>query len=325
MKVKMLFIFGVLALAIHANSVLCAQATENAIEQTPKAALQQISLETEPIGPGDLLDIAVWDCPELSRSYRVGQNGGLSLPVLQKPLEVNGLRVTEVEDQLRGALVAAHVLVRPRVAVSILEYRSRPVTVAGAVKHPVTVQAIGGMRLLDAIAKADGLSTDAGTEILLSSRTSNGPNDQISRIPLKELINHPSSPLNVVLQGGEQIQIPPAEHFFVMGNVKAPGSFPLTDPDGFSVLKAMALCQGELAFSQPEAVIYRLNENGGARREISIPLKSILKRQSPDVALQANDILYVLDDSGKRNTARVLDRLSGFATTTGSGLLVWGR
>jgi hypothetical protein len=39
--------------------------------------------------------------------------------------------------------------------------------------------------------------------------------------------------------------------------------------------------------------------------------------------LQANDILYIPDNKGRRLTAQTLDRIIGFGTATGTGLLVW--
>ena len=56
----------------------------------------------------------------------------------------------------------------PVVKVTVVEYHSRPIAVMGAVKLPLTFQAVGVVTLLDALAKAGGLNDLAGTEILVT-------------------------------------------------------------------------------------------------------------------------------------------------------------
>jgi len=101
-----------------------------------------------------------------------------------------------------------------------------------------------------------------------------------------------------------------------------PGSYPLTDIDGSSVLKALALSQGVMPFTCKRAYVYRL-ESSGKRQEIPVELREILHRKAPDVPLQANDILYIPDSPGKRLSAATLDHLAGFGSSVASGMLVW--
>jgi polysaccharide export outer membrane protein len=102
-----------------------------------------------------------------------------------------------------------------------------------------------------------------------------------------------------------------------------PGAYPLPDPDGSTVMKALALSQGSLPFTAKRAYIYRLTADSGKREEIPVELRAILHRKAPDVALQANDILYVPDNPKTRLTAGALDRMTGFGSSVGSGLIVW--
>jgi polysaccharide export outer membrane protein len=108
-----------------------------------------------------------------------------------------------------------------------------------------------------------------------------------------------------------------------MGNVRTPGVFPLNELDGSTVLKALALSQGTLTFSAKKAYVYRLKEGSKERREIEIELAQILHRKAPDVALVANDILYIPENSKMRMSAAVIDRLSGFGASTATGMLVY--
>ena len=83
------------------------------------------------------------------------------------------------------------------------------------------------------------------------------------------------------------------------------------------------MSEGLLPFANKEAFIYRRESGKSSRGEIPIQLNRILDRKAPDIALQANDILYIPDNKGKRLTAQTIDRLAGFGTSTASGLLIW--
>jgi polysaccharide export outer membrane protein len=192
--------------------------------------------------------------------------------------------------------------------VSVVEYRSRPISVIGAVKTPLTFQATGTVRLLDALARAGGLSETAGAEILVSSSQSEpgSPGGKsttlVLRIPVKGLIAATDPAFNLSLHGGEEIRVPEAGRIYVVGNVKKPGAFPLTDATESSVLKALALSEGLAPYSANVAYIYRTEGGNGGKNEIPIELKKMIERKAPDVPLMANDIVYIPDNSSRRNT-----------------------
>jgi polysaccharide export outer membrane protein len=200
--------------------------------------------------------------------------------------------------------------------VTVVEYYSRSIAVMGAVKKPLTFQAVGVVTLLDALAHAEGLTSDAGTEVLLTR------NDKIERIPVKRLIHDADPEVNFVLHGGEEIRVPEASKIFVVGNVKKPGAFPIRDGNDESVLKMIALSEGLLPYPAKTAYVYRRDENG-AKTEIPIDLDKIMQRKSPDVTLHVDDLLYIPDNKTRRATMTALDRLAMFGASTGSGLLIW--
>ena len=93
------------------------------------------------IGDNDLIGVTVYDAPELTRTVRVSSEGDILLPMVKQPIHAAGLYPEELEKAIAGALIRDHVLVDPVVTVSIVEYQSRPITVAGAVRMPLTFQA----------------------------------------------------------------------------------------------------------------------------------------------------------------------------------------
>jgi len=270
------------------------------------------ALPAQTIGPDDLISIMVSDCPELSRSFRVSSDGTLALPLLGHRIPAAGLLPVELEDKLAAELAAAQILVQPIVSVSVTEYRSKPVSVVGAVKSPLTFQAMSDSTLLDAIAKAGGIAPEAGPELLITRKDSS----PIQHVNLRKLMEGDQS-LNVHLHGGEEVRIPEIGKIFVTGNVKMPGAFLMQDNSDTTLMKALALSQGTLPYSQKLAYIYRKDPVTNKRTEIPAELRQIMKRKSPDIELLADDIVYIPEASGKKLAASAIDRIAG----TGSGVI----
>jgi polysaccharide biosynthesis/export protein len=278
--------------------------------QTPASAPQiepAGNLPIQRIGADDLLSVSVYDAPEFTRSVRVSPEGAIRLPMLRQPVQASGLLPSELETAIAAALRDAELIADPYVTVAVAEYHSRPVSVIGAVKRPVVFQAAGEVTLLDALARAEGLSPEAGGEILLSRPSADGQPVMVQRIPVKALIGRADPALNVRLTGGEDIRVPEAERVFIVGSVKKPGSFTVRDQGDATVLKALAYAEGLQPNANRLAYIYR-HEASGVKREIAIELKKIMLRKSPDVSLEANDILYIPDATGARVTLANIEK-----------------
>ncbi len=283
------------------------------------------NLPSQPVGPNDLIAVSVYDAPELSRHIRVGADGYFALPMLKQRLKATGLYPADLEAAISAALSQEEILVSPVVTVTIAEYHSRPISVSGSVKMPLVFQAEGPTTLLEALARAQGLTTDAGREILVSRPQSgaDGKSTMLTRrISVRALFDAADPALNMTLTGGEEIRVPAVGKIYVMGNVKKSGSFPVQDGVDTTVMEMLALAEGLAPFATKEAFIYR-REGAGAKSEIAIPLEKIMKRQAPDVTLMANDILYIPDNHGKRLALAVLEKALLFGGTAGATALIY--
>jgi len=269
----------------------------------------------------------VYDAPELSRTIRVGADGYFVLPMLKQRLLAKGLFPADLEAAIGAALCEEEILVSPVVTVTIAEYHSHPISVSGSVKLPIVFQAEGPTTLLEAIARAQGLTTDAGREILISrpQSTPDGKSVMLTRrISVRSLFDDADPELNVTLTGGEEIRVPEIGRIYVMGNVKKPGSFPVQDGFDTTVMQMLALAEGLSPFANGQAFIYR-REAAGSKNEIPVPLDKIMKRRAPDVPLTANDILYIPDNRGKRIGIAALEKLLLFGGTAGATALIYTR
>jgi polysaccharide export outer membrane protein len=124
-----------------------------------------LSAEEYRIGSNDILDITVFDAPELNRSVRVTSGGEISLPLLG-PLRAAGLTARELEMSLEVRL-RREFMKDPHVGVFVSTVESHPISVVGAVHKPGVFQVRGPRSLLEMISMADGVTDDAGDKVLI--------------------------------------------------------------------------------------------------------------------------------------------------------------
>jgi Periplasmic protein involved in polysaccharide export len=286
------------------------------------------NLPAQKLGRNDLVALSVYDFPEVSRTVRIGADGFIRLPMVKEPIKADGLMPGELEQAVAAELKTEQLIIDPVVTVTVVEYDSRPISVVGAVNAPTTFQATQPISLLDAIAKAGGLTDDAGLEILVtqSSRSSEeGRAALVRRIPVRDLIDASDPQLNIKLNGGEEVRVPTIGKVYVVGQVKKPGAYPVQDGADTTVLQMLALAEGLDGVFDKKAYIYRKTDSSGTKSEIAVPLRAILKRKSPDIVLTANDILYIPENANKKIALAALDRLLTFGSTAGASAIVYSQ
>jgi polysaccharide biosynthesis/export protein len=123
------------------------------------------------IGNGDLLDIEVFDVKELSREVRVSQSGSIGIPLVPVRLHVSGLTEVQAEQKIAEVLEANGLVSHAEVSINVKERKSKPITVVGAVGHPMVYQADRPVTLLEVLAEAGGVSNDAGDTVIVNRPT----------------------------------------------------------------------------------------------------------------------------------------------------------
>lgn len=190
------------------------------------------------IGPGDVLEISVYDNPDLETRVRVSSDGTIVMPLLGQ-VEVAELTTAGVGEKIT-ALLDANYLVNPQVNVFVIEYRSKKVVLLGRINQPGLIELSGSISLLELISRAGGLEKDAG-ETAIVKRTIEGE-DKIIPINLKSLIEGGDLSQNIPIQDGDTVVIAKSAMCYVMGEVNNPGSYPCDG--GTTVLKMIALANG---------------------------------------------------------------------------------
>jgi polysaccharide biosynthesis/export protein len=120
------------------------------------------------IGTGDLISVQVFDVPEISRELRVSQTGTVGIPLIPVRLHVSGLTEIQAERKIQEVLESNGLVSRPEVTVTVKEKKNRPITIVGAVAHPMVYEADRQVRLIDVLAAAGGINGDAGDHVIIT-------------------------------------------------------------------------------------------------------------------------------------------------------------
>jgi len=147
------------------------QRLQLAVEKLPDVADAQ-SRESS-IGPDDLLNITVFEAPELNCTARVTAGGEISMQLLGA-VHAAGLTPQELESFLQKRFQQTY-LKNPHVGVFIQELQSHAVSVVGAVKSPGVFQIRGAESLIEVLSLAQGLADDAGDVVLIMRSASDQP------------------------------------------------------------------------------------------------------------------------------------------------------
>jgi polysaccharide export outer membrane protein len=177
-----LFFVLVQALPSRAQTVETSQQTNERIRSL--AAVSRIPAPTDyVIGSGDLVAVQVFDVPELSRDLRVSQTGTIGIPLIPVRLHVAGLTELQAERKIDEVLEANGLVSHPEVSVTVREKKSRPITVVGAVAHPMVYSADRQVTLVEVLAEAGGIGGDASDHVIITRPDSSASSTDASEPP----------------------------------------------------------------------------------------------------------------------------------------------
>ena len=258
-----------------ANSA--AAANENSSSSSSSSLLK--------LSSGDLLEVSVYNVPELSTKARVGTSGDVYLPLIDY-VHVGDLTVEEAQVLIQKRLEDGGFVHGAHVTIFIDESVSQGVTILGDVARPGIYPALGERKLYDLISAAGGFTPTAGRKVsVVRQHSQNVITLNLPRNLADDLQD------NVEIMPGDTITVPRAPIVYVVGDVGHPAGF-LVDNGTLTVLQALALAGGT----------NRTAKMGGARiirkgptgmTETKVPLKKMLEAKAPDITLQADDIFFV--------------------------------
>ncbi|MFZ0816315.1 MAG: polysaccharide biosynthesis/export family protein [Candidatus Sulfotelmatobacter sp.] len=238
------------------------------------------------LSPGDLLEVSIYNVPELATKARVGNSGDVYLPLIDY-VHVGDLTVEEAQALIEKRLDDGGFVRNAHVTIFIDESAAQGVTVLGEVAKPGIYPALGDRRLYDIISAAGGFTASAGRKVSIIRQHSQGEPITVN-LP-RNLADDLQD--NVVIEPGDTITIPRAPIIYVVGDVGHPAGF-LVDNGSLTVLQALALAGGTNHTAKMGGVRI-IHKSPTGMIETAVPLKKMLEAKAPDVNLQADDILFV--------------------------------
>lgn len=276
------------------------------ISTSPQFSSDAQSTERYRIGSGDVLEVRVYNRPQLSReAVRVEGNGMIRMPLIEG--EIQAACKTEGELAKDISTRYARYYRNLPVDVFIKEYHAREVALIGAVNEQGRYQMQRRIRLLELLTFAKGPSDKAGQNINIvrgprrdlcaseadAARAEGG----FITLRLNDTLRGDES-ANPFVEPGDIVTIPEAEQVYVVGNVFSPRSLPLKEP--ITVSRAIAMAGGPLRDSKTDRIrIVRQDANGHGKSELFVSLNAIAQKKAEDMLLRPNDIVEVPESTGK--------------------------
>ena len=257
------------------------------------------------IGPGDVIDIRIYNRPQLSRdAVRVEGNGMIRMPLIENEIQATCLTEGELAKEISTRY--ARYYKNLQVDVFIKEYHSKQVAIIGAVNEQSRFELQRRVRLLELLTYAKGPSANAGQTINIVHSTVSSPCKQTDESDTSAAFS--SYKLSDVLQGdpksnpyletGDIVTLPEADQVYVVGNVFMPLTISLKEP--ITLTRAIAMAGGLKQDTRKDKIRVLRQEPGTTiRKEITVDLSAIEKKRSEDLALAPNDIIDVPTSAGK--------------------------
>lgn len=257
----------------------------------PPEPRRTVSAEAYRIGADDVLAISVFGHEDLTKTTKVSPDGLINFPLIGN-VRASGRTVDDISGEIQERL-AKDFLVDPHVTVSVWEYLSQWVNVIGEVAKPGRYYMTGPTTIIDAISQAGGLRPVAGETILVTRRAQEsdpGAAGEILRYSTASLLSEEKASVVVRLRPGDVINVLAREVFYVSGEVRNPGAYPL---DRATTLTKAITVAGGVGSGAAAASAELIHEEGGAQQRTTYLLRDIEDRKIADPSLHAGDVVVV--------------------------------
>ncbi len=287
--------------------------------QPGAAAQEPASSSGYVLGPDDQIVVRALDGLDTSdKPVLIGLNGNITLPLIGR-VKAAGLTVEQLENELTSRL--KKYVQDPQISVTVVEFRSEPVSVFGAVTQPGVFQLRGRKTLYQVLSMAGGPRETAGSTVTITRLMEYGPIPLAAVVPdptgrystaeldLQEIFSGKNAAANIEIKPYDVISVSQANAsvIYVVGDVEHAGAFSLGPQNTLTVLDAISLAGGPGRTAKLEQGKVFRAANGEQKREVlEVNIKQIMAGKQQDVGLHANDVLVVPTSSRKVFTTLIV-------------------
>jgi polysaccharide biosynthesis/export protein len=238
-----------------------------------------------PLGPGDIVKISVYNNPDLATEAQISQTGTISFPLVGE-VKIGGLSRGDAEKAIAKSLGDGGFVPNAHVNMLVTEYRSQQVSVIGEVNKPGKYPINQKVTLTDLIAMAGGISPKGGNLVTIIRKDANGRTAQYE-VDFKNMLSGGDPDRNVRIDSEDIIYVPPAPVFYIYGEVRQPGAYPLTSD--MTVRQALSLGGGLTARGSESGIqIDRKAPNG----QVTTRRARLTDRIRPDDVVQVPEAWF---------------------------------
>lgn len=271
-----------------------APTADKVVAQPAAAAMATDDIGDYILGPGDLLQLTVFETEDLDTEVRVSSRGQVSLPLIGT-VDVRNLTAADAERKIEG-LLAAKYLQDPHVSIFIKEHVSRQITLVGSFKKPGTYDYVAKRNLLDVIAIAEGLTENAGTAAYITRFDDKSRKNINYFVDLDQLIKKGNMAQNIMVLGGDVIFIPETGQCFVDGAVRKPGTYPIKS--GMTITEVVTLAGGLAGYADTDKIkLIRHMGPGKERQVLSLSYNDLQAGVGDSLLIKDQDIIFAESSS----------------------------
>ena len=192
------------------------------------------------LAPGFLINIIVYDEPDLSARVRVDKEGNIHLPFV-KTIKVGGDTVAEAKTRIEDKFRNDGILKNPQITIDVEQFATTSATVMGEVQNPGKVELLAPHSLLDVIGMTGGETTLAGNEIELKRQVDGAMQTTTYHYSRGE---DGGTIRDVMVSPGDTVIVKRAGVVYVLGAVNRPGGYTMQENGELNVAQAISLAQG---------------------------------------------------------------------------------
>lgn len=265
------------------------------------------------LGEGDLVEVSVFEAPDLKTETRVSARGFVTLPLLGA-VEVKGATAREAEQKIEDDYRRKYIQ-NPHVNVFVKEQVSGKITLLGALKKPGTHPYLARQNLFEALALAEGLSDNAGRSVQVR-RAGDAPSRPTTfLIDLDELVREGGGELNIEIKSGDVIYVPEAGMIYVDGAVRKPGNYPIKSK--MSIPEAIVAAGGFTNYADEQKIKLVRRQEDGKLDVVQLSFKEYQQGGEGDLEIKDRDIIFV--ETNRIEALMYGLRISGFGGLIGVG------